>query len=219
MRRVTSVLALLVLCLCFPSPGSAQSVPSKAGRRPLLPRDSEVVLARSAAPPSVSEHARVLVFADTGFVVAESGSNGVTCVVDRSWPASLEPHCFDAEASATILPIELRRTVLYHQGHSEAEVEREVADGLASGKFRLPRRLAMSYMMSDGQRLIGDDGTPAGHWRPHIMIYYPYLTNRDVGFGPTPDMKVGMVSEGEGGPMSSLVIIVPQFIPVASRAR
>jgi hypothetical protein len=217
MRYAICLFPALVVSLLSTS-GSAQSLPSRAGHRPLLARDIEVPLARSAAPPSVSDHARVLVLVDTGFVVADSGSNGVTCIVDRSWPASLEPQCFDAEASATILPIELRRTILYHEGHSDAEVEREIGEGLAKGRFRLPRRPAVSYMMSDAQKLIGDDGTPAGHWRPHIMIYYPNLTSRDVGFGQTPDMRVGMVAD-EGTATSSLVIIMPQFIPVTAGAR
>lgn len=214
--------SLLVLSIaCVPafaqSSQSAPSAPPRAGRRPLLPRDSEIALARSAAPPSVSARARVLVFADTGFVVADSGSNGVTCIVNRSWPASLEPHCFDAEASVTILPMELRRTMLYHRGRSDADVERDIGEGLSKGTFRTPRRPAMTYMMSDGQRLIGDDGVAAGHWRPHIMIYYPYLKNADVGFGSAPDMKVGMVAD-EGGATSSITIVMPQFIPVVPRS-
>ena len=72
----------------------------------------------------------------------------------------------------------------------------------------------MSYMMSEAQVLIGDDGTPAGNWRPHIMIYQPFLTNDAVGLGETPDMKVGMVSDS-GKPTASLVIIMPQFIKVS----
>jgi hypothetical protein len=217
MRYAIYLFPALVVSLLSTS-GSAQSPPGRAGHRPLLSRDIEVPLARSAAPPSVSDHARVLVLEDTAFVVADSGSNGVTCIVDRSWPASLEPQCFDAEASATILPIELRRTILYHEGHSDAEVERDIGEGLARGRFRLPRRPAVSYMMSDAQKLISDDGTPAGHWRPHIMIYYPNLTSHEVGFGPTPDMRVGMVAD-EGTATSSLVIIMPQFIPVTAGAR
>jgi hypothetical protein len=193
---------------------SAQPSVSRSGRRSLLPRELEIALARSAAPPSISEHARVLVLGDAGFVVADSGSNGVTCVVNRSWPGSLEPHCFDAEASATILPMELRRTILYHQGRSATEVERDISDGLAAGRFRVPRRLAMSYMMSDAQQLIGDDGAAAGRWRPHVMVYYPNLTHHDVGFGAAPDMRVGMVSDA-GGPMSSVVLIMPQFVSAA----
>jgi hypothetical protein len=191
-----------------------QSIPTRTGPRKLLARDVEIALARSAAPASVSANARVLILADTGFVLAVEGSNGVTCIVNRSWPTSLEPHCFDAEASATILPIELRRTVLYQRGIAEPEVERDIARMIASGEFRAPRRPAMTYMMSEGQQLVGDDGKPAGRWRPHIMIYYPYLKSSDVGFGRIPDMKVGMVTD-EATPTSSLMIVMPQFIPVA----
>lgn len=189
---------------------------SRAGPRSVLPRELETALARSAAPASVSASARVLVFADTGFVAAEAGSNGVTCIVNRSWPASLEPHCFDSEAAETILPIEIARTMLYHRGRSEADADREIADGLASGRFRLPRRPAMSYMMSEGQVLVDDDGKMVGRWRPHIMIYYPYLKSSDVGFGSTPDMKVGMVSES-GRATSNLMIVMPQFVAVAAK--
>lgn len=203
------------LCLlAIPPAIVAQSALSRTGRRSLLPRDQEVALARSAAPASVSAHARVLVFTDSGFVVADSGTNGVTCIVNRSWPTSVEPHCFDAEASVSILPIEMERTRLLHRGLGEAEVERAIGEGLVTGRFRLPRRPALSYMMSDLQRLIGDDGTSAGHWRPHVMVYYPYLTNAAMGFDTTPDMRVGMVSE-EGRPDASLVIVVPQFVPVS----
>jgi hypothetical protein len=210
LRRLTWSMPVLIVHLL-----DAQSVPSRTGRRVLLPRDSEVALARSAAPPSVSALARILIFADTAFVVADSGTNGVTCVVNRSWPNSVEPHCFDAEASASILPMELRRTVLYHEGRSEAEVSRIIGIGLEKGVFRLPRRPAMSFMMSDAQRLVGDDGVPAGHWRPHIMVYYPYLTGRELGLASTPDMAVGMVAD-EGGPFASIMIIVPGFVTLRS---
>ena len=40
-------------------------------------------------------------------LVADSGSSDAVCVVNRSWPESLEPECFDAEAAATIMPMEL----------------------------------------------------------------------------------------------------------------
>jgi hypothetical protein len=212
-------LFIAVTVTCVVSTTSiGQIVPTRTGPRKLLARDVEIALARSAAPASVSADARVLVLADTGFLVAVEGSNGVTCIVNRSWPTSLEPHCFDAEASATILPIELRRTVLYQRGIAEAEVERDIARMIASGEFRAPRRPAVSYMMSEGQQLVGDDGKPAGRWRPHIMIYYPYLKNSDVGFGRIPDMKVGMVTD-EAAPTSSLMIVMAQFIPVAQTPR
>jgi hypothetical protein len=211
---IVAALLYLVPSLAAAQARAAKAAPTRAGHRSLLPREVEITLARSAAPASVSKDARVLIFADTAFIVAENGTNGVTCIVNRSWPASLEPHCFDAEASETILPMEMRRTILYHQGHSEAEVDREIAGNLAKGVFHLPRRPAMSYMMSDGQQLIGDSGNSAGHWRPHIMIYYPFLKNSDLGFSKAPDIKIGMVAD-EASASSSIMIIMPQFVPVA----
>ena len=221
-RSIASALFPLLLMMAE-TPASAQGTPradapSRAGRRAPMPREAEIALARSAAPASVSAEARVLVFTDTGFVVADSGSNGVTCMVNRSWPASLEPHCFDAEASQTILPIELRRTMLHHRGLGVAEVNREIADGLAAGRFRLPRRPAMSYMMSREQQLIGDDGSPAGRWRPHIMLYFPFLTNAEVGLSDTPDMRVGTVTDS-GLPTASLMLIMPAHVEVAPTGR
>ena len=164
------LLAACVMTGIISAAVEAQERASRVGRRSMMPRADEVALARSAAPASVSSTARVLVFADTGFIVADPGSNNVTCIVNRSWPASLEPHCFDSESAETILPMEIARTMLYHRGRSEADADREVADGLASGRFRLPRRPAMSYMMSEGQVLVDDEGKMVGRWRPHIMI-------------------------------------------------
>jgi hypothetical protein len=200
------------LALISAAPAIAQTTaPSRSGRRLLLARDHEIVLARSAAPPSVSARARVLVFTDSGFVVADSGSNGVTCVVNRSWPLSLEPHCFDAEGAVSIMPQELRRAELGHRDVPSAEIDREIADGLATGRFRAPRRPALTYMMSAGQLLYDDNGRRVGAWRPHLMVYYPYLTNAELGLSSRPDMKLGSVFQ-EGGPLSSLVIVMGEFV-------
>ena len=209
--RITAVVASLTMLLA--SLGGAQTLlPNRAGRRPLLPRDYEIALARSAAPATVSARARVLAFTDSGFVMADSGSNGVTCVVDRSWPQSLEPHCYDAEGAASILPQSLRRTELAHRGKPADEIDRDIAAGLATGRFRLPRRPALTYMMSAAQVLYDDDGRRVGAWRPHLMMYYPYLTNAELGLASRPDMQVGMVSD-EGTPRASLVIVMSTFVP------
>lgn len=192
---------------------AAQDTTTRAGTRPFMRADAEIALARSAAPPSVSASARVLVLTDSGYVVADPGSaidGGVTCVVNRSWRASVEPHCYDAEAAATIMPMELRRNELRHQSIPEAEIEREIETGLANGKYRLPSRPATTYMMSSRQVLYNDAGRRVGAWRPHLMIYYPYLTNRQVGLAATPDMSVGMVSD-EGRPTSNLILVMREF--------
>jgi hypothetical protein len=180
-----------------------------------MPPAAEIALARSAAPAPVSARARVLLLTDSGYVVGDSGATGVTCLVNRSWPKSLEPHCYDEEGAASVLPIELRRTQLYHRGASTPDVERDIAAGLASGRFRLPRRPALTYMMSSAQVLYDDDGRYVGGWRPHVMLYYPYLTSLAMGLGAgTP----GMVVSEEGSPLSTLIVIMPAFIDPAQSA-
>lgn len=194
----------------------AQSAESgRPGPRAVLEPQHELALAVSAAPPAVADHATVLAWNGAAFDTLRAGTNGVTCYVARSWQESLEPHCFDAEGSTTILPIHLRQMQLWHDGRRPEEVDAAIAEGLRSGRFRLPTRPAMSYMMSAGQRLIGDDGTPVGAWRPHLMIYYPYLTPEAMGLGVTPSMDAAVVVD-PGTPLSSLMIIVSDFVQVPS---
>jgi hypothetical protein len=206
--------------LCAVSAHAQSPTSIRAGRRTLLPRTEEVALARSAAPPNVSAKARVLVLSDTGYVVADpgAGENGVTCIVDRSWRDSMEPHCFDAEAATTIMPMEMLRTTWRHLGRAEADIDREVADRLASGKFRLPARPAMTYMLSGAQVLYNDEGKYVGRWRPHVMIFYPYLTNEAVGLASPPDIRGAILNE-PGTPMANLMVIVPQFIELGTKGK
>jgi hypothetical protein len=203
---------LPLLGILIPSLAAAQQAGSgQAGPRRLLPRAEEVALARSAAPASVSATASVLVFSDTGFIVAEAGTGSAVCLVNRSWVESLEPECFDAEAAATIMPMETHRTELYHRGVSPREADRQIADRLAAGEFRLPGRLAVVYMMSGAQHLISDDGKPAGNWKPHLMIYSPFLTNAAVGHHDAPDLSAGVVVD-DGRPTANLMVVVPEFV-------
>ena len=189
----------------------AQSVAAgRTGPRTLLPREREIALARTAAPAAVSRDATVMVLTERGFEVAVKGTSGVTCVVNRSHPQSLEPHCFDAEGSATVLPMELRRTELLREGKSNDEIDREIAAGVLSGKYRLPRRPAMSYMMSPEQVLYNDEGKNVGKWEPHLMIFYPHLTSADLGLGGTPSTQAALVVD-EGKAVSNIMIVVKGF--------
>jgi hypothetical protein len=170
-----------------------------------------VALARSGAPASVSTGARILALTDAGFVIADSGTTDVVCLVNRSWPTSIEPECFDAEAAATIMPMEIRRTELLHRGIPADQVNREIDAGLSAGTFRLPGRPAVVYMMSAEQRLVSDEGKPVGKWRPHLMIYSPFLTNAAVGHHGEPNLTGGMVVD-PGRPTANLMVVVPDFV-------
>ena len=197
------------------APARAQSFGAgQSGRRALLPRAREITLARSAAPPAVSDSATIYVLGEREYELAVRGSNGNACYVSRDWIESLEPHCFDAEGAATVMPLAMRRVALLHQGRTLAEADREIADGLASGRFRLPRRPALSYMMSVEQRLVDDDGRPVGRWQPHLMLYVPYITAAELGLGATPDPKTAIVDDG-GKPLANVMIVLRDFVQLA----
>ena len=208
-RRVLTTVALG--CIALTAEAQESSDPRRAGKRALLARSHEIALARSAAPAHIGDSATVWVFTDSGFVVAERGTNGAECYVSRSWPTSLEPHCFDAEGAASIMRIHMREVELLHRGLTPDAAQREMAPVIFSGKLRLPAKPAMSWMFSAEQKLISDTGQPAGRWRPHIMIYYPYLVPMPGGDGGAPTFLGGMVS-GAGTSQSSIIIPVSEFV-------
>lgn len=203
---------LVLLLAMLPGLADAQAAArSRPGKRALLPPDREIALARSAAPAEVSRDATIYVLTDTGYALVVTGTNGNACLVDRSWPQSLEPQCFDPEASATIMQTSLAQMAGIQQGRPAEAIDRELADGLRSGRFRLPTRPAMSYMMSSAQRLIGDDGRPAGKWQPHLMLFMPYMTSEQLGLGSTPNPAAAIMVDS-GKPTANLLVVVKQFV-------
>ena len=205
-------IALLLASFAMATTVAAQSDSAWSDELPpLLPEAEEIALARSAAPDAVSADATVLVLRRGGYVVAREGGNGVTCYVSRTWPESLEPHCFDAEGAATILQMALERARLREQGNTREEIERAIADGIAAGELRLPRRPAMSYMMSAGQVLFNDTGQRVGRWHPHLMIYVPYVTADELGLGEEPSADAAIVVDG-GKPNANIMIVVREFV-------
>jgi hypothetical protein len=142
-------------------------------------RAAEIRLARTAAPPFISDSATVLVLGRTGYTEATRGTNGFTCVVIRSLGGPLgvrgvfnphisAPHCFDAPAARTVMPVILKQTEWLLSGESESEVTAHIARGYASKEFSPPAVGAMAYMMSPEQNLF-DNGS---HALPHLMFFY-----------------------------------------------
>jgi hypothetical protein len=201
---------MCALALASAVPVAAQGVGGgQSGPRSLLPREREIALARSAGPAAVTDSATIFVLTAAGYEVGVRGTNGAACYVSRDWLASLEPHCFDPEGAGTILPLAMHRVTLLHRGKTPAEADREIADGITSGRFRLPRRPAMSYMLSAAQALIAEDGRAVGAWRPHLMIYYPYLTDADLGLVKGTE-EISIADSGK--PTASIVMVVRDFV-------
>src|SRR5207245_7222891 len=95
-------------------------------------RNAEIALARSAAPPSISRDAKVMVLGPHSYETAAEGKNGFVCIVERGWmnpfdspefwnPKNRSPICFNPPAARTVLPITLMRTKLVLAGKSNHE--------------------------------------------------------------------------------------------------
>ena len=150
----------------------------------LIPgRDAEVALARSAAPPSISREAKVMVLGPHGYETAAEGKNGFVCMVERAWmnpfdspefwnPKNRSPICLNPPAARTVLPITLMRTKLVLAGKSKDEVKESIRAAIEKKELPELETGAMSYMMSKDAYLT-DKG---GHNMAHLMFYMPLGT-------------------------------------------
>ena len=178
----------------------------------ILNEREEIRLALSAAPPHVHRNATVLVLGREGYRLVREGTNGFTCLVERAEdPAVRAPQCLDAVATEYVLPVKLEEARLRVSGATAATIESRIAAGFADGRFRAPPRPAFNYMMSAGQYL----GADAGQWNPHVMVYTPYLTNRELGGDPRrPEFP--FVAFDEGRPLALTVIVTTAFVDPAT---
>jgi hypothetical protein len=185
-----------------------------AATPPVLSETEEVALARSAAPAQVTDEATILVLREGRYHTAAEGSNGVTCMVSRSLPLSIEPICYDPEASRTILPMEIRRIEMRLGGVSPEEVDQRIAEAIGEGELLLPQRPAMAYMLSAGQILYSDAETRVGAFVPHIHLYMPYATAEQFGgLGGGPPAAPAVMFD-EGKPTANLIVFVREFVEV-----
>lgn len=147
----------------------------------LMPdRQAEIILARSAAPAAISDHATVLVLERHGYEVAINGDNGFTCLVERSWmspfdssdfwnPKMREPTCYNPAAARSILPYTIKTTELVLARLPKVQINERIRALVTQKRLPMPEPGAMSFMMSRDQNL----GDEAGHWHPHLMFHIP----------------------------------------------
>jgi hypothetical protein len=178
-------------------------------------RNAEIALARSAAPPSISRDAAVLVLGRHGYETASAGKNGFVCVVERAWMAGFDdpqfwnpkvrgPLCFNPPAARSILPITLKRTELVLAGRSKAEIVSATKTALEKKELPALEAGAMCYMMSP-EGVLGD----AGHWAPHLMFYVPQMDAAAWG-SDLPGAPVFLNSQFNGAPepVSTIMVVV-----------
>jgi hypothetical protein len=191
MRKLHLTIIALALTLGMVWPGAGRQAAAQAGKvayPAMAPIDqylspdqtTEISLARSAAPASISDSAGVMVLGRDGYTSAVKSTNGFVCIVERSWaqgtdqaefwnPKMRAPHCFNAEAARSFLPIYLMKTRLVLAGKSRAEVAQAVTAGLDRRQLPAVEPGAMAYMMSK-QQYLNDQGK---NWYPHAMFFSP----------------------------------------------
>src|SRR5262245_12382192 len=196
----------------------------------LMPRDAEIALAKSAAPPSLADHASIKVLTKSGYVVAHEGDNGAVCMVMRGFsaptytpaqfrdlvydPTVHAPICFTAPAARTAMPYYEMRTKLAMEGKSPDQIAESLQSAYVRGE--LPRRdsVTFAYMWSSHQHL----GPGIGAWRPHMMIFAPYYDNSMVG-GNEFGSPLPQVSDDAGTPFTVVVIPVDERLFVKSPSK
>ncbi|MFY9979068.1 MAG: hypothetical protein WA252_13125 [Candidatus Sulfotelmatobacter sp.] len=145
-------------------------------------RNTEISMARSAAPESISRDADVLVLGSHGYETAVKGKNGFVCLVERAWMGSFDgdkfwnpkvrgPVCYNPPAVRSILPLTYKRTEMVLAGQSKTQIFEGMKTFVKEGLPPLEPG-AMAYMMSKEQYLT--DGDPH-NWMAHLMFYTPLM--------------------------------------------
>ena len=182
--KITALACFIPTLFLWPAPARAQA--AKALYSAMAPLDqylipdekAEIALARSAAPASISGAAEVMVLRRNGYARAAKGSNGFVCIVERSWgkptddpefwnPKVRAPHCFNAPASKTFLPIFLKKTELVLAGKSKAQILAATTSALEFKELPALDPGSMCYMMAKQQYLSDEDKS----WHPHLMFF------------------------------------------------
>lgn len=146
----------------------------------MMERDSEIALARSAAPEAVSGDAEIMVLGPHGYETASKGKNGFVCMVWRSWTAGTDdpdfwnpklraPICLNAAAARSQVPIALKKTEVILASRSKDQMVEAINAAFDKKELSPPEPGAMCYMLSK-QQYVSDLG---GHWHPHLMFFLP----------------------------------------------
>jgi hypothetical protein len=182
---ITFVLYILAVVSGAILPSQAQATNPYAAMAPLdqylIPDEkSEIALARTAAPASISDNAEVMVLRRDGFATAAKGTNGFLCLVERSWGAATDapefwnpkirsPICFNPQAAKALASIFILKTKLVLAGKSKAEIVQATASALDKKELPPLEPGAMCYMLSK-QQYLADAGKA---WHPHLMFFVP----------------------------------------------
>ena len=145
-----------------------------------MDRDAEIAMARTAAPPSISRDAEILVLGQKNFETAVHGKNGFVCLVGRAFggplnnpefwnPKNRSPICLNPPAARSLMPYAMKETGMALAGASKAQIIDAIRTAVAKKELGAPESGSMSYMMSR-EAYLTDQG---GHNLAHVMFELP----------------------------------------------
>jgi len=194
----------------------------------LMAADAETALAKSAAPPNVSDHATIKLLSLSGYQVAHEGTNGFVCMVMRGFaaptytPSQLRdlvydsalraPICFDPSAARTVMPFYELRTKLGMEGKAPEQIAAGVQAAYVKGELPKRSEVSFAYMWSADQNL----GGGVGHWHPHMMVFCPYYENSMLGNNPF-GAPLPQVTDDAGTPFAVVVIAVNEKLAIKAK--
>jgi len=130
-ERMISITATIVLALLVSIGSLVPKAAAQEDKYPkmapvdqyLMERNAEILLARSAAPDSISSDATVLILGRQGDETAVRGKNGFVCMVERGWmgmfdwpefwnPKVRAAYCLSMRGESPYLRLELEVGVL-----------------------------------------------------------------------------------------------------------
>lgn len=190
----------LLAAIAFASMACAQS-PTEVTAA--TPKAAQMELIEEAAPPDVVKSATIYLLGAKGYVKERNGSNGFSCLIVRERLDTVEPECYDAEGSATLLRVDLFREAQRAQGRAEAQIKDDIEKGYKSGRFKGPRKPGLVYMLSPNNRVYDPDAQKVISFPGHLMFYAPYATEKEVGSGP------GALYLVNPGRPDTLMIVIP----------
>jgi hypothetical protein len=145
-----------------------------------MDRTAEIAMARTAAPPSISRDAEILVLGQKNFEVAVQGTNGYVCVVGRAFagplsnpefwnPKNRSPICYNPPARRSLMPYAMKEAGMALAGATKAQIIDAIKAAVASKELGAPEAGSMAYMMSK-EAYLTDQGS---HNLAHVMFELP----------------------------------------------
>lgn len=189
---VPALVAIGLLGMAAASPGQAAETTIEQ-----MPVKLETQFALSAVPPRLRDRATVyLLDPKKGYHLSRQGTNGVTCLVERTvweWVEFRDdiyiPLCYDAVGTKAHLKVIMDTAMLRARGMSPVALKTEIENRYESKTYEAPEKPGLSYMVAPVMRALGPpDMKMHTMSMPHLMFYAPNVTNEDI--GAVPDLSV-----------------------------